>query len=333
MFLFQTNFNRLKVAMQRALSPVIKENKMLLNLTKTRINYACRYISTTSARWQGGELVKKRDDHDVIGAIEKKPQREPLVKNFFVYKVDTELMAYPEAIFQNDHLEIVNRRKQQYGEFLSTNIFENPDDVNNIRKLKEFGAFHPHPPLVTESIYGYREPESQYLSYSTFLDNHQQVLKLLNEFGDETLKLKYLSKLESGELTAIPCVFEANHDIDGKKTFLTEAVYKDGTDEWILNGEKNFLLISPAFKDSTAFLVIAAVEKTDRKGDFEEGMAAIFVDGSLPGVSISGVDQTIGYDEKVFNQVSVKFDNVSLKPCKQLKLFCISIMLKNYFCS
>lgn len=267
-------------------------------------------------RWQGGELTKARESVDSIRNIEKKPQREPLVKNFFLGRIDTELIAYPEAIYENEHLNSATRKKNHYEDFLASNIFSDPDDVNNVRKLKEFGAFRNISPLVTETIYEASETEAPFLSYSTFLNSHQQVLKLVAQFGDPAVQLKFLPKLESGDLTAVPCLFESEPSGNPKKMFTTEAVGKPDQGEFILNGEKSFVLLSPAYKDSTLFLVIASMETTDHVGDFKDGLIALLVDGSMSGVSIAGVDGTIGLDGRVFNQVTVAFKDVVLGQCK-----------------
>jgi alkylation response protein AidB-like acyl-CoA dehydrogenase len=289
--------------------------KLINIISKSRISHICRHLSTFSTKWQGGEVVKARIQEDVIRIIEKKPQRLPLVKNFFAQRIDTELLAYPEAILDAEQLEIAKKRKAEYEDFLAANIFDNVDDVNNIRKLKEYGAFQIPTSLVSELSFGVSEVDSKYLSYGTFLNNHQQVMKLINEFGEASQKMKYLPKLESGEITATPCLFEEKRPEDNAKTFSTNAKFFDESDKWILNGEKSYVVMSPAHKDSTLFLVIASAEMTDHVGDFKEGLTALLVDGSWPGVSISRTDETIGLQEKAFNQVSVSFNDVSVPNC------------------
>lgn len=288
----------------------------LLNLSKLRINQAYRQITTSSVKWQGGELTKSRLQDDAIRAIEKKAQRLPLVKNFFVGIVDTELIAYPEAIYEIEQHQLTQQRKKSYEDFLETNIFVNPDDVNNVNKLKEFGCFRNTSSLMTEKLFSVSECEAKFLSYSTFLNNHQQVLRLIKEFGDEDQKLKYLPQLEAGDLIATPCLFEIKRPAKNNKAFNTEAVFKDGTGEWILNGEKSFVLTSPAHK-SSLFLVIASNESKDLVGDYKDGITALLVDSSLPGVSVIS-EETIGFGEKAFSQVTVSFKNVMLNSCKKI---------------
>lgn len=275
-----------------------------------------RSVSTSSACCQGGELIKVQERDDAIRVVQRKPNRPPLAKKFFLGVFDSELIAYPEAIYENEHLQIIQKRKQEYEDFLDANIFANPDDVNNVRKLKEFGSFRNYSALVTDSIYRKSESQGKILSYNVFLNRHQQVMRLIEKHGDETQKLKYIPKLEAGDFVGVPSIFESKLSPCGKKTFITEAKYKDSSDRWILNGEKAFVLLSPADKDSSLFLVVAIGESVDRKGDYEQALFTLLVDGSLPGVTISGVDEVIGLGEKAFNQVTISFDNVSLDKCK-----------------
>lgn len=288
----------------------------LFNLSKVRINTLPRHISTSCVRWQGGEIVKARDRNDAIRTIEKKPTRSPLVKNFFLGQVDTELLAYPEAIYENEHNDNAKLRRRSYDDFLKTNIFNDPDNVNNVRKLKEFGSFSNSASLVTEALFSVSEPESTYLSYGSLLSNHQQVLRIVNEFADASQKLKFLPKLESGDFIGVPCLFESRRPESVTGTFNTKTSYFDGKDEWTLNGEKHFVIVSPDHKDSTLFLVVSAIDSTDHIGDYKEAIAVLLVDGSLPGVSISGIDETLGMQEKAVRQVTVSFKDVKLDRCK-----------------
>ena len=275
-----------------------------------------RSISRTSTQWQSGELAKVQEKDDAIRVVQKRPPRPPLVKNFFLGLMDTELVAYPEAINENEHHSIIQKRKKEYEDFLEGNVFNNPDDLDNIKKLKEFGCFRNYGALMTDSIYRNSESQGKILSYNIFLNQHQQIIKLVDQFGDAAQKLKYMQKLETGGLIGVPCPFEAKSSPCGKKTFAATAKFKDDSDEWIVNGEKSFILMSPAHKDSSLFFVLAMAESVDRKGDFSEELMTLLVDGDSPGVSITSVDETIGYDEKAFNQVTVKFDNVALGKCK-----------------
>lgn len=289
----------------------------LVNLSQNRISIACRALSTSSINRQQGELAKAWERDHGIRSIEKKPARLPLVKNFFLPQVDTELLAYPEAIYETDHQNAMIQQKKMYESFLDANIFANPDDASNIEKLKEYGSFRSGTPFLTETAYSVSEAEARFVSYGNVLSSHKLVFSLLNQYGSASQKLKFGSKLETGELIGAAAIFESRSS-DIKKPFVTEARFKDDNNTWVLNGEKAFVQISPAQKGSTLYLVIASIDSVDRTGDYKEGMAAFLVDGNLPGVNITSVDQPIGCTEKVFNQVSLSFKDVVLDECKYL---------------
>lgn len=300
----------------------------LLNSTKSRINYVSRHISTSSISLQNRELAKAHERDNAIKNVTKKPNRLPLVKNFFLGKVDTELMAYPEAIYEKDHLAIANERREIYKSFLETHIFANPNDVNNINKMKEFGCFKKTSSLFTEAIYTVSEQDAKILSYGTFLNSHQQVLTVLEEFGDANQKLKFMPKLESGDFIGVPCLFEPKYPEKAGIIFDTTLVFNDSNDTWTINGKKSHVLVSPAHKDSTLFAVVGTTDTVDHLGDYRKGISVAFVDGSLPGVTLSKVEQTIGFDEKLFNQFTIKFDNVILDKCKNFILINYSSLIR-----
>lgn len=286
-----------------------------INLSKPRIATAFRRISTAKTCNQTGELTTTKEKSEGITAVGRKPQRLPLVKNFFLGKIDTELMGFPEAVFETDHYNSMRSRRQQFDDFIES-VYANPNDEDNIRKLKEFGCFRNTSPIVTDAMYSTHESQAKILSYSTFLNNHHQVLKAIDEHGDDNLKMKFQSKLERGDLIGVPCLFEADVPETNVKLFKTQVVYKDATDEYILNGCKDFILLSPDHKNNHLFMVLASIETVDQKGDFLEGVTALLVEGNLPGVDITAKDDTLGYGEKPFGQVSVTFNNVSLKKCE-----------------
>lgn len=288
----------------------------LFNFSKSRINQVCRHVSKSSTTSQGGELTKVKEQDDAIRAVQKKNQRPPLVKNFFVGQIDTDLIAFPEPIYEPEHKQIIDRRREEYKSFLDANIFNNPDDANNIRKLQEYGSFRNYSALTTDAMYRNSEPQGKLLSYNTFLNNHQQVIKLIDTFGDGNQKLKFMSKLETGEFIGIPCLHESKKDSEGKKLFSTEAKFKDATDEWVINGEKAYVLLAPDQFKSSLFLVVARADMVDYKGDYQDSIVTLLVDGSTPGVKISGVDTTLGYDGKLFKQATISFENATVPNCE-----------------
>jgi alkylation response protein AidB-like acyl-CoA dehydrogenase len=293
-----------------------------INLNIPRVATIVRRISTTKTSYQTGELTTTKEKSESITSVTKKERRLPLAKNFFLGQIDTELASYPEAVCETDHYNAMLMRRKEYDDFLESQVFANPNDEDNIRKMKEFGCFRNTSAILTDTMFSVYESEAKVLSYSTFLNNHQQVLRMIIDHGDASLKLKYLSKLENGDLIGVPCFYEAHLPESKVKLFKTQAHYKDATDEYILNGSKDYVLLSPAYKNNKLFLVLASIETVDPKtGDFKEGVTAFLVEGNTPGVDITTIDKTLGYDEKPFDQVTVTFDNVTLKNCKISSVF------------
>lgn len=289
---------------------------MLLKLCNYFPKTLCQRISTSAILLDQKEVVKRNDDDYSIKEVQKKPTRLPLAKNFFLGRVDTELLAYPEAIYENDYLARVKNHRDVYEEMLNEYVFKNPDDKNNIDKLKDLDSFQIPPLLLTERLLRLTEVENKHLSYSTFLNNHRNVIKLISDFGDSNQKLKYLPKLEIGDFIGVPAVFEYGRSVHKEKLFNTEAKFKDNIDKWILNGEKSFTLISPVNFESSLFVVLASTESEDRKGDIQDSFTIFLVEGNSPGVTVSRVDNTIGMKEEAFNQVRIGFKNVELDKCE-----------------
>ncbi|CRK87520.1 CLUMA_CG001321, isoform A, partial [Clunio marinus] len=284
----------------------------LFNASKSRLSSISRNISALSKSQQGGEVVKVQDKDDAIKSISKKPTRLPLVKNFFLGKIDTELIPYPEVLYENDYLDIVNQRKKFYEDFLETNVFSNPDNVNNLAKLKEIGAFRSNSMLFTEACYSVSEPEAKFLSYSTFLRNHHQVYRILSDFANENQKSDLLPRLDSGELFGTPCLFEKTSFKNNKHLMMCRATYKDSKEVWMVNGEKSFIVMSPTDKDSSLFLVFVSTESKNFIGDYEESIRVCVIEGNTPGITISRPDETLGFDEKTLSQVTVTFQDVEI---------------------
>ncbi|KAG5684437.1 hypothetical protein PVAND_013671 [Polypedilum vanderplanki] len=282
---------------------IIKTNKNSL------VKSLYRYISVTSIDRQGVEVTQFKEKYDAVKIPEKKLAKEPLVKNFFVAKVDHELMAYPEAFFDTNVLNHATARKEMYQNYLKNEIFSNPGDGKNIYKLCNYGSFNCDAMLTTDQFYTYSEAESNNLTYNYFLSTHRIVGETILNEKNESLMSKYLPKMSRGELIGTICLSEKVPPIKENRPFNTFARETDN-DTWIINGEKSHVLINDL--GSTLFLVVASIESTDRDGDFLEKPALFLIDGTAHGVSIENTHTTVGLNEKGFQAVSLKFNNVEI---------------------
>jgi acyl-CoA dehydrogenase family protein 9 len=268
-----------------------------------------RCVSLTSTHRQATEVTQFKEKYDAIKIPEKKPAKEPLVKNFFVAKVDPELMAYPEAFFDSSVLNHATTRRVSYENYLKEEIFSNPGDGKNIHKLSNVGTFNCDAMLTTEQFYAHSEPESSNLTYNYFLTMHRIVGEtILNKASDEAIS-KFLPRMSRGELIGTICLSERTPSTIENRPFNTCARETDN-DTWILNGEKSHVLINDL--GSTLFLVVASIESTDREGDFQEKPALFLVDGNTPGLSIDHTYTTVGLNDKIVKAVSLKFNNVEI---------------------
>jgi len=283
--------------------------KIVFKQKSAVINNFYRYLSTSSTRLQGAEVTQFKEKYDAVKIPEKKPKREPLIKNFFIAKVDTELMAYPEVFYDNSVVNQAMLRKNSYNDFLETNVFNNPNDGKNIFKMSQFGSFNCDPSLQTEQLYAQSEPESSVLSYNFFTSSHKIIGDFITNYCGDDARSKYLPKMTRGEIIGSICLTEPLPPHIENRPFNTTA-RKTDSDTWIVNGEKSNVLLNDL--GSSLFLVIASIEATDKCGDFEEKAAMFLIDGSAHGISISENQSTIGFNESTFRRVTLKLNNVEI---------------------
>jgi alkylation response protein AidB-like acyl-CoA dehydrogenase len=125
-------------------------------------------------------------------------------------------------------------------------------------------------------------------------------------FGSDELKQRYLPKLASGEWTPAFALseVEAGSDPGGMRT----RAVRDG-DEWVINGEKNWIT-NLGVAD---FFVVFAV--TDPSAGHSRGITAFVVDSNMPGVSIGKLEHKMGIrgsptGQPVFTDVRVPAENL-----------------------
>lgn len=276
---------------------------------KAVINNIHRCISSSSYVLQGSEVTKAKEKFDSVKLPEKKPPREPLIKNLAIAKVDRELLAFPEAFIDVESQNNAKLRKESYEDFLNTNVFVNPNDNKNILKMRDYGSFYCNPELTTERLYAGSEPEAKNLSYAHFVSNHKLVADIISKYCDELTKQDYLSKMSRGEMMGVVCMTEPLPPQTEGRPFNSLGM-KTQDDDWIVSGEKGFVFLQEL--SSSLFLVAGTVESTDRCGDYEEKIGWFLIDGNSPGVTISQTHETIGFEETPFKRATVKFDKVKV---------------------
>lgn len=191
--------------------------------------------------------IANLDSANVIPRVQKKlPEREPLVKNFFVSKVDKELLAFPE-ILEKEDLDKLKLSLQPVVDFFANRDKENPvlplDDLKRFGLLngtvpKEFGGQNQ---LSTETCLT-AEAEGITPSDAIRINAHRLVIDAIAEHGTSEQQKKYLPKLASGEIIGTVCMFEANAKPQASTN--TTAELNEHETEWILKGNLFYFFIA-----------------------------------------------------------------------------------------
>ena len=112
-----------------------------------------------------------------------------------------------------------------------------------------------------------------------------------------------------GSLFGTEAIYEYNPPQE--EFFNTTAEYMPESKEWILNGNKSFVVTGPLPKDTNIlFLVIAQTQRANIKGDAARGSSIFLIESNAPGVQLEQQHLTIGC--RGVQMRNVKFDNVRL---------------------
>src|SRR4030095_197545 len=136
-----------------------------------------------------------------------------------------------------------------------------------------------------------------------FISIHNMASWMIDAYGNDTQRQKWLPKLCTMELIASYCLTEPGAGSDAA-ALRTRAV-RDG-DHYVLNGQKQF--ISGA--GGTDLLV--AMVRTG--GDGPGGVSTIVIDGKTPGVSFGANERKMGWNAQptravIFENARVPFEN------------------------
>jgi len=138
---------------------------------------------------------------------------------------------------------------------------------------------------------------------SAFISIHNMASWMIDAFGNETQRHKWLPRLCTMELIASYCLTEPGAGSDAA-ALRTRAV-RDG-DDYVLNGQKQF--ISGA--GGTDLLVVMVRSGTDGPG----GISTLVIDGKTPGVSFGANERKMGWNAQptravIFENARVPVEN------------------------
>jgi alkylation response protein AidB-like acyl-CoA dehydrogenase len=134
-------------------------------------------------------------------------------------------------------------------------------------------------------------------STSAFISIHNMASWMIDRFGSQTVKDKYLPDLVTMDRLASYCLTEPGSGSDAA-ALKTRAV-RDGSD-WLVTGSKQF--ISGAGENE----VYVTMVRTGEEGP--KGISALVIEKDMPGVSFGANERKLGWHSQPTRQVM--FDNV-----------------------
>ena len=133
-------------------------------------------------------------------------------------------------------------------------------------------------------------------STAAFISIHNMATWMIDRFGSEELRQKYVPRLTTMELIASYCLTEPGAGSDAS-ALSTKAV-RDG-DDYVLNGAKAFI------SGAGVSEIYVVMVRTGEAGP--KGISAIVVEKDTPGVSFGATEQKMGWNSQPTAVVS--FDN------------------------
>lgn len=138
-------------------------------------------------------------------------------------------------------------------------------------------------------------------STSAFISIHNMASWMIDRFGSQTVKDKYLPDLVTMDRLASYCLTEPGSGSDAA-ALKTRAV-RDG-DDWLVSGSKQF--ISGAGENEVYVTMVRTGE------DGPKGISALVIEKDMPGVSFGANERKLGWHSQPTRQVT--FDNVRVPP-------------------
>lgn len=191
--------------------------KILRNL-KVRCPNPTRSLTTASAPIQNVE--ERKSTYMSPRILQKKPAREPFVKNLFLGEVDTTLLPYPE-ILENDELSELNNRLTPIANYFQTSDSKLTQSVWD--DLKALGLTDDYKSETAKCKLQEVITDS---SVTAILNSHQNLgFKALLLYGTEQQKAKYLNMQNIGF-----CLLEG---VSGSMGLFNTAAVLDEDQIWV----------------------------------------------------------------------------------------------------
>jgi len=258
--------------------PKNHSNKMILSRAVTRgaLKTSCRAISTVNpalivtARVPGErKFSTARDDHH-------DDHEPPKKKNVFGAKYDWQDPLNFKSLLTEDEIAIQEAANSFCQQELQPGILmaNRNEDTFNHSQMQKMGSMGLLGPTIPECYGGLglgyvsyglvaTEVERVDSAYRSAMSVQSSlVMHPIYAFGSEEMKMKYLPELAAGNLVGCFGLTEPNHGSD-PSSMETRSRYDAGTNEFILNGAKNWITNSPI---ADVFIVWARNEEGKIRG-------------------------------------------------------------------
>lgn len=139
-------------------------------------------------------------------------------------------------------------------------------------------------------------------STSAFISIHNMSAWMIDKFGADTVKNKYLSQLVSADLLASYCLTEAGAGSDAA-SLKTKAV-RDG-DHYIVTGSKQFI---SGGGENDIYVTMVRTGADTPEGNGPKGISCLVIEKDMEGVSFGAQEKKLGWHSQPTAQVN--FDAV-----------------------
>lgn len=254
---------------------------------------------------------------------QKLPERDALVKNFFIEKVDRDLLAFPEPIGFKDYEKLsadLSQNRQYFEKYRRSSCDEFSFDLSNelfqeFRRKKFFGTsvgqrfgglglFRSETSLAAEN-------EMVNVKFAEILGAHRMAAEIISEHGNSFHHNQYLVDLAKGNVVASIVAPGRLSTTQERITAYIDRSSKD--DEWVLNGRRSFVVKSK----HTRMLVVnvEANEPSEYYGqEDKQKTITLIVDADAHGLQFHPIEDAIGCIEVPY--VVAEFNNVRVKKGK-----------------
>ncbi|KAL1491807.1 hypothetical protein ABEB36_012349 [Hypothenemus hampei] len=240
---------------------------------------------------------------------EKKPQRNPFVKNLTIGIFDNEILTFPEMQLQevrNIEKQVADLKKLLHQKHMvNVNSISNKNFRQNLADHKALGLqssqFLDARECCPLELMRYLDVLSEHQLKDSLIQQEMLGAQTLNKFANESLQKKYLHSIITGEKVVAFALNE--HNLIDILNMNTTAKLSEDKKSWILNGTKSFVAngISADF-----FIVIAVSERALLHEEQVSQLSAFIVDKDSKGVSWKKIEPTD------FELAEISFDNVEI---------------------